>query len=249
MTGENIENLVRDVVTETLMRLLADNTDTGTDEEHTPGLIDGVSDPLPSSGESRQLGKHLFVEDDIIRLTPPGTERLIIDPDAILTPAALDAVRKHNISIIREEDRKLSNRDQKNRGAPVVGMLSGGNLQDHVRSFRKIIADNGADVTSVCDCSEVTSECLRTLAQKIQSGEMAYGVVLDTAAFRWTAMVNRFEKIWAVLCWDVNSVEESMKRCESNILLIANNMTGPYTTKKMLKRWVDGKLTQRGVAR
>jgi ribose 5-phosphate isomerase RpiB len=165
--------------------------------------------------------------DDLVR---EGVE-IRMPTDALLTPAATDWIKDHDVPITWDEPKRAS-------GALAVIMDPS---DQELRLMRRILDRQGGLVDVIePDGRKGVPAALRQLCDRVASGEVAKGVVFVEDGAMPVCLANKHHGIRAALGLDVPTVEDAARVLGINVLVLEYPTLTTYQMKQMIDRLKAG---------
>ncbi len=95
------------------------------------------------------------------------------------------------------------------------------------------------DVGCAADISCDYPDYARLLCERIQSGEVARGVLICGTGLGMSIAANRFKGIRAALCTSEYQARMSRAHNDANVLIIGGRVTGVEMALAILRAWLD----------
>lgn len=96
------------------------------------------------------------------------------------------------------------------------------------------VIDAGAYSSESCDYPDTAAK----VAQKIQAGEAAWGIVIDATGNPSAITVNKFKGIRAAVCYNEFSTASAREHNNANVMAIGAQALGPGVIKSILDVWL-----------
>lgn len=163
-----------------------------------------------------------------------GGTPLAIGPGDVVTPAARDAARHHGVSLDPSPSAPPT--------APVVaiGADHGGTaLKERVLA---LLAELGYGVV---DCGSHGAEPVdypvfaARVAEKVSSGEAAFGIMIDGAGIGSAMVANRIRGIRAAMCYDLTTARNAREHNNANLLTLGGTLIGPRLAAEIVTAFLQ----------
>ncbi len=201
------------------------------------------------------MSKKLVTEREVADFLKSGSKVFIVGPDTILTPSAKDALFQHRIQIVFGEPGvagqttsfgsiTISNPDKVDPGRkPVVvaiGSDHGGfrlkeSLIPFLTSMDFAVANVGTNSEEACDYPDFAF----AVAKMVQSGQAAFGIMIDGVGVASAIVANKVPGIRAVPCYDEFVARSSKEHNNANVLTLGGRVVGAELAKSIVKIWLN----------
>ncbi len=219
MKREDIEQLVRTSLTEQLAG------------SAQPAAADQIDESV----------KHVITESDL--QTVPDGGKLLIRADAIVTPAAQDALRERGIEI---RYRTQTHHTDKQRIIALGADHGGYEMKEALKTFLAELGyatrDFGTHSTEAVDYPDFA----HAVARAVADGACDLGIIVDGAGIGSCMAANKVPGVRAALCYDEASARNSREHNYANVLTLGGKLQTPEQLRAIVRAWLD---TPEGEAR
>lgn len=130
--------------------------------------------------------------------------------------------------------------DQSEIAAIAIGSDHGGfSLKERIGFRLKergyAVVDCGTDSTESVDYPDFAL----AVAQKVASGEVSCGIVVDGAGIGSAMVANKVPGVRAALCYDISSARNSREHNHANVLTLGAGLIGPALALQITETWLD----------
>ncbi|MGA2796793.1 MAG: hypothetical protein ABSE63_04375 [Thermoguttaceae bacterium] len=194
----DIERVVREVLAE-LKRAPA----TATQEP-----VSAAQTPKPVNGELVLSTRLVTMEEIGDRLG--GIHRVVVAPQAVVTPAVRDALRQRNIALSRALPAKNAS------AAPLRLVIVAARTKMDPKLLESTLQSEGIDVQ--CHTTDCIMAATHQLAGELAKGD-ALGLLLTPHTAAALCLANRLAGVRAVLGSNANSVQSDLSAVGANLLI------------------------------
>jgi ribose 5-phosphate isomerase RpiB len=193
---------------------------------------DGAEAQLPF------LEKHIITEKELKGRLSGNESEIRVAKKCIITPAALDWLKEHRVTVIRSSEEAARRTNARNVSvtlfAPQCSLKARGIYIDIVRE-----AGFNAQLLDVSD--EALSNILQKtddIFQRVSQAKDEYAIIIEEHIFQLNSRANRLENVNGVICWDAASAAESFCQNQPNVLFVHNSLLAFKTICDILKSWI-----------
>jgi ribose 5-phosphate isomerase B len=190
--------------------------------------------------------KKLVTERDILELEKQGIKVLIKTGDTIITPLALDRIRRSGFSIVEREvtqseagSHSISNNNSGSKriiiGSDHTGFKLKNTLLKYLIEKGYQLTDAGTFDENPCDYPDIA----RIVAHSVSGNENDFGILIDASGIPSAIAANKIKGIRAATCYSVFSARSSRAHNNANVLVIGARALGEETIKLIVDEWLS----------
>ncbi len=194
--------------------------------------------------------KKLIGEEDIRHAARKG-QKLNVDTDTVITPAARDLAARLGVALEREGETggrcRFEQRIFLNKPFHKIAIASdhGGyylkeELKDFLRQHDFMVIDLGPAHAKPCDYPDFAFK----VAEKISSGEADAGIMIDSVGIGSAMAANRVSGVLAAKCNNVTEAKSAREHNYANMLTLGSKIIGSTAAREICLTF----LTTRGGA-
>lgn len=186
------------------------------------------------------MSKRLITEDLIIALVKKGERELSLTKNDILTPLALDRIKREGISISTNNNSTKSDLSLKRKiaiGSDHTGVKAKKILFDFLKNKGYEVVDIGTFTEDSVDYPDIAFN----VANRVLVGEVDFGIILDATGIPSAITANKMPGIRAATCYNEFSAKSSKEHNNANILVMGAKALGEETLKSILEVWLNSK--------
>jgi ribose 5-phosphate isomerase B len=171
-------------------------------------------------------------------------EKLVVPPDALVTPLARDMALDRGITLV-EEPAPGSAPASSLRRAPVarsvaLGADHGGyamkeDLKAYLGELGYDVVDCGTHSTAAVDYPDLAY----AVARLVSEGRAWRGIVVDGAGIGSCMAANKVPGVRAAMCYDHASAVNSREHNDANVLTLGGMLLGPALARQVVKVWLE----------
>ncbi len=182
--------------------------------------------------------KKLITEDYVLQVIKKGEKEIFISKDSVLTPLALDRIKREGLKIID----KCSFIKSENKfykiiiGSDHTGVKAKKILVEHLKKNYEL-TDIGSFTEESVDYPDIAIQ----IAKRVKSGEYECGIILDATGIPSAITANKFSGIRAATCYNEFSARSSREHNNANILVLGAKTLGDETIKSIVDVWLNSK--------
>ena len=197
--------------------------------------------PPAAADQIDESVKHVITESDL--QTVPDHGKLLIRADAILTPAAQDAVRARGIELrYRTHTTRTGQQRLIALGADHGGYEMKETLKGFLAELGYTTRDFGTHSTEAVDYPDFAHAVARAVAE----GVCDVGIIVDGAGIGSCMAANKVPGVRAALCYDEASARNSREHNYANVLTLGGKLQTPDQLRAIVRAWL---VTPEGEAR
>lgn len=180
--------------------------------------------------------KKLITEDYVLQVIKKGDKEIFISKDFILTPLALDRIKREGLKIIDyNSDLKIENKFNKIIiGSDHTGVKAKKMVIEHLKKNYEL-TDIGAFTEESIDYPDIAIQ----IAKRVKTGEFDCGIILDATGIPSAITANKFSGIRAATCYNEFSARSSREHNNANILVLGAKTLGDETIKSIVDIWLN----------
>ncbi|MFQ5707350.1 MAG: ribose 5-phosphate isomerase B [bacterium] len=190
--------------------------------------------------------KKLVTERDVIEAWQKGATQIFVAPNGLVTPAAQDAAKAHNITIARKVSDPSAVAEtvvlpkNSTTGKIVLGSDHAGfELKEHLKSFMAEVGYEVEDVGTFSQDSVDYPDIALAVAQKVAQNHRCRGVIIDGAGVGSAMAANKVSGVRAATCHDVYTARNSRMHNDANVLTLGSRVLGIDVAKDILRVWLQ----------
>lgn len=198
------------------------------------------------------MKRTLLTERDVEDAARRGASSVVVESDAIITPSARDAARRHRIEFVSAPSTKTTSltgvlltrpKDPRNPHATTViaigsdhgGFELKGILSAYLLDLGYTIADVGTTSDQPCDYPDFAY----AVARLVGSGQAAKGIMIDGVGVASAIVCNKVRGVRAVPCYSEFVARSSREHNDANVLTLGGRVLGPEAAKSIVKVWLE----------
>jgi ribose 5-phosphate isomerase B len=198
------------------------------------------------------MKRTLVTEWDVENTARRGQSSMAVDPNAIITPSARDAARRHRIEIVSSgasQSTMLSGvlymRPKDSRSPHVTTVIAVGSdhggfelkgiLSSYLLELGYSVADVGTTSNQPCDYPDFAY----AVAQLVSSGQAEKGIMIDGVGVASAIVANKVPGVRAVPCYSEFTARSSREHNDANVLTLGGRVVGPEVAKSIVKVWLE----------
>ena len=210
MEREEIQQLVRSALTESL--------------SGAPATPSDISD---------ESVKRVITEREILAVPTGG--QLLIRADAVITPAAQDAVRERGITL-----QKRSSPTSKGHGLHIaVGSDHGGfAMKVQLKTLLTKLGHQARDFGTHSEDAVDYPDFAHAVAHAVAQHTCDLGIVIDGAGIGSCMAANKVPGVRAALCYDEATARNSREHNYANVLTLGGKMIAREQMEKIVTAWL-----------
>lgn len=180
-------------------------------------------------------GKQLVTEAMVRSAHRSGSQTLVIDVDAIVTPLARDAARQFGIELVRAPSRRPPVLAATQRSVAIGSDHGGfeykGQLAALVRELGWAVHDVGTNSEKSCDYPDFALKVASTVA----SGKAQFGVMIDGAGIGSAMVCNKVPGIRAACAYNEFTAWNARAHNDANVLTLGSRTLGIEVCKAIVR--------------
>jgi len=189
-------------------------------------------------------GKPVLITESALKRIVPDGGTVLVESNYILTPSARDFMRKKEIIIKPAESIPSKMKDSaKNPEASLTIAIGSDHRGFILKKYLKelliksgyTIIDVGTDKPESCDYPDFAA----AVARKVSSGEVEFGIAIDSAGIGSAIAANKIENTRAAVCWDIVSAEQARLHNDANIMCIGADNLANAKAFVMVKKFIE----------
>lgn len=190
--------------------------------------------------------RKLLTEHDVTAAKKNKNSQIIVDEGCVITPAALDAAKYHQIKIVSRSSIQISpganqiNSETRKPSKIVLGADHGGFELKGV--LIKLLEDTGyatEDVGTYSKSSVDYPDYAHAVAKRVSENLTSVGIIIDGAGVGSAMAANKVPGIRAAACYDVRVAMNSREHNFANVLTLGSGITDSQTAKEITKVWLE----------
>lgn len=190
--------------------------------------------------------KKLITERDVIEAWKKGHSEVWLEQNGLITPAARDAAKVRNISIVR----KLPHPDPVTPEPPppqnpsdsklVIGSDHAGfDLKETLKAYLAELEYRCEDVGAFSTESVDYPDIALAVAEQVVQQPDRLGIIIDGAGIGSAISANKVPGIRAATCHDVYTARNSRLHNNANVLSMGSRVIGIDVAKDILHTWLN----------
>lgn len=168
----------------------------------------------------------------------PG-ERIVVPPNALVTPLARDVAHERGIELVTREPAPTVSSDVTRRVA--IGADHGGYaLKEELKDYLQ--TELGYDVYDVGPSSAESvdyPDYAEAVARQVGRGRCAAGIMIDGVGIGSCMAANKVPGVRASLCYDVSTARNAREHNHANVLTLGGQMIGPLAARQIVQAWLE----------
>jgi ribose 5-phosphate isomerase B len=208
---EDIQQLVRIVLNEKL---------SGATQPAAPDFVD-------------ESVKRVVTEREVLAIPAGGT--LLIRADAVITPAAQDAIRERDITLqTRSSQNKPNHRLLIALGADHGGFAAKEQLKTLLAALGYQVRDFGTHSEDAVDYPDFAHAVAHAVASRVCD----LGILIDGAGIGSCMAANKVPGVRAALCYDEATARNSREHNYANVLTLGGKLMTREQMEKIVRAWL-----------
>lgn len=187
--------------------------------------------------------KELITEEDIVKALKKNSKVIVAGRGSIITPLAMDMIRKENLTIIEKQIHDYSSSSSSVNfpfkkiaiGSDHTGFKTKNLLIKLLTEKNYQILDMGTFNEKSCDFPDYAE----AVAEKVQQKNTDCGIILDTTGIPSAITANKIEGIRAATCYNEFSAKSSRSHNDANVLVLGAKALGDETIKSIVEVWLN----------
>lgn len=243
MSPTEIENLVREV----LRRLSVDNGPSPVAPSVVPATSTKVAAAVAAKVEPAKVAtipsgtaviRDSLVTLDLLADRLTGITRVLVSPRAVITPAAVDELRKRGVSIVRSAD-AVGGRSLGSLEKPFIVTLASDGLAPLRTDLVSVLRRSISSLELIDNCaSPKLPDVLKELASRIISSGRA-GLLLTTTTAVACALANRVRGIRAIVATSGQSIDDAAETLAPNLVIVDRSRVNVWQLRAIATRMVS----------
>lgn len=180
--------------------------------------------------------KRLITEDYVFQVLKKGEKEIYISKDDILTPLALDRIKREGLKIVNKliENKSVIKFNKIIIGSDHTGVKAKKVLVEYLKKKNYDVVDIGTFTEDSVDYPDIAIQ----VAKRVKVGEFDCGIILDATGIPSAITANKFSGIRAATCYNELSARSSREHNNSNILVLGAKSLGDETIKSIVDVWL-----------
>jgi ribose 5-phosphate isomerase B len=226
---------IRGMVRDALQRQIG-----GAPTPQAPGANAPAANPAASSQNAPDPAafdesvKRVITEADMRDL--PAGAKLLIRPDAIVTPAAQDLIRDRGIEI---RHRSSSIASGKHRLVAVGSDHGGFEMKERVKAFLDELGYRHRDFGTFSGDAVDYPDFAHAVARAVADGACDLGIIVDGAGIGSCMTANKVPGVRAAMCYDEATARNSREHNYANVLTLGGRMIPTETMRAVVGVWLS----------
>jgi len=187
--------------------------------------------------------KELITEEDIVKALKKNSKVIVAGRGSIITPLAMDMIRKENLTIIEKQIHDYSSSSSSVNftfkkiaiGSDHTGFKTKNLLIKLLTEKNYQILDMGTFNEKSCDFPDYAE----AVAEKVQQKNTDCGIILDATGIPSAITANKIEGIRAATCYNEFSAKSSRSHNDANVLVLGAKALGDETIKSIVEVWLN----------
>ena len=187
--------------------------------------------------------RKLVTERHVLDAWRARRRELHVAADGVVTPAAADLARAHDIEIVRlpapqptPPTRVPAGRDKQ----VVIGSDHGGfELKETLKAYLHELGYQVEDVGTSSTESVDYPDFAFLVASRVARTPGLRGVIVDGAGIGSAMAANKVPGVRAAVCHDVYTARNSREHNHANVLTLGSQVLGAAEAKEVLKTWLE----------
>lgn len=200
--------------------------------------LNGAAQPAASDNVIDESVKAVITESDI-----PLAGKLLLRGDAVITPAAQDAIRERGVEIIQR-----ASPGSRGTGKTIaLGADHGGfAMKEHLKPLLVALGHQARDFGTHSEDAVDYPDFAHAVAQAVANGVCELGIIVDGAGIGSCMAANKVPGVRAALCYDEATARNSREHNYANVLTLGGKMMTREQIEKIVRAWLS---TPEGEAR
>ena len=187
--------------------------------------------------------KQLITEDDVLKAINNGSKVIVAGIGAIITPLALDLIRKRKLTVIEKEIHDYSSSSSSVKfpfkkisiGSDHTGFKIKNLLIKLLTEKNCQVYDLGTFDEKSCDYPDFAEK----VADQVRLGKSDCGIIIDATGIPSAITANKLDGIRAATCYNEFSARSSRSHNDSNVLVLGAKTMGEDTIKSIVDVWLN----------
>jgi len=184
--------------------------------------------------------KRAITEYEILNLLKNGIKELHLTKDDVLTPLAIDRIKRSGMLIIKEGIKESQPTDYKNKiaiGSDHTGVIAKKVLVEFLKTKKFEVTDIGTYSEESVDYPDIATN----IAVRVKGGEVEFGIIIDATGIPSAITANKFKGIRAATCYNEFSAKSAREHNNANILVLGAKSLGEETLKSITDVFLSSK--------
>lgn len=182
--------------------------------------------------------KKLITEEDILKLIKDGKQEVVVTPDTIITPSALDRVRSSKLQIIsnsNDTSSKVNSIQSSEVKTIAIGSdHTGFDIKKILVAYLKEKGYNVLDVgTNNKDSCDYPDYALEVAMQRLNNN-CERGIMIDATGIPSAIVINKLPGIRAATCYNEFSAKSAREHNNACVLCVGAKSLGEETIKSIV---------------
>jgi ribose 5-phosphate isomerase B len=192
--------------------------------------------PTVASDISAESVKRVITEREILAV--PAGGQLLIRADAVITPAAQDAVRERGITLQKRSS--SSSKGSKGHGLHVaVGSDHGGfAMKEQLKTLLTKLGHQARDFGTHSEDAFDYPDFAHAVAHAVAQHTCDLGIVIDGAGIGSCMVANKVPGVRAAMCYDEATARNSREHNYANLLTLGGKMIAREQMEKIVTAWL-----------
>jgi ribose 5-phosphate isomerase B len=189
--------------------------------------------------------KKIITESTVREIIRKGEPGIFVSKQDIITPAAIDLIRAHKLTIIKSEEITTISSSEKKDSQLLFrkGAIGSDHTGFQVKNLIiKILQEKGitsVDVGTYDEKSCDYPDFAYSVAKKVRSKEVDFGIIIDATGIPSSITANKIRGIRAATCYNEFSAKSCREHNNANILVLGAKSLGEETIKSILEVWLN----------
>lgn len=186
--------------------------------------------------------KKLITEREVFEAWKQRRTKIILSSDGIITPAAAEAAKFRNISLLKSPESAATAPQHKlpDVSRIVLGCDHGGfDLKIVLIEYLQELGVETEDVGTFSTASVDYPDYAHLVAQKVARDLSLLGIIVDGAGVGSAMVANKVPGVRAAACYDVHTARNSREHNFANILTLGSRVTGVDIAKEIVRTWLQ----------
>ncbi len=200
--------------------------------EHLSGAPQPAQKVAPANVVDESV-KAVIKESDVISVPAAGT--LLVRAEAVITPAAQDALRERGITLQHKGSGKVSGQIKTiGLGADHGGFATKEMLKTLLTAQGYQVRDFGTHSEDAVDYPDFA----HAVAVAVANRTCDLGILIDGAGIGSCMVANKVPGVRAALCYDYASAVNSREHNDANVLTLGAGLIGNALAKQIAETWL-----------
>lgn len=182
--------------------------------------------------------KRAVTETEILKLIKNGSKEIVLSNDDLLTPLAIDRIKREGLSIVRGKSIQKSSEVSGKKiiiGSDHTGVKVKKMLVEYLKKKSFDVLDIGPFNEDSVDYPDFAFN----VASRVVTNEFNFGIILDATGIPSAITASKIPGIRAATCYNEFSAKSSREHNNANVLVMGAKTLGDETIKSIADVWLS----------